>query len=251
MKICYFTGTGNSLQVAKGIGGELLSIPQLMKQGSVTIASDAIGIVCPVYLGGLPLMVQEFLKTATIEADYLFSVLTCGNGGSFAQLQKIADERGLDFAYCNIAIMADNFLPGFEMGQELDALPQKHVEEQIEAIRADVLAHKESRPSAAPPMDPAMAALHKKLLAKYLRRDGAKDYLVTDDCTACGICASVCPADNITVAQDGPTFGERCEVCYACLHACPQNALHLDNEKSAARFRNVTVTLQDLINANS
>ena len=35
MKICYFTATGNSLYVAKkigGDGGELLSIPQLMKK---------------------------------------------------------------------------------------------------------------------------------------------------------------------------------------------------------------------------
>ena len=30
MKICYFTATGNCLYVAKQIGGELLSIPQLI-----------------------------------------------------------------------------------------------------------------------------------------------------------------------------------------------------------------------------
>ena len=32
MKVCYFTATGNCLYVAKQIGGDLLSIPQLMKQ---------------------------------------------------------------------------------------------------------------------------------------------------------------------------------------------------------------------------
>ena len=33
MKTCYFTATGNCLYVARMIGGELLSIPQLMKAG--------------------------------------------------------------------------------------------------------------------------------------------------------------------------------------------------------------------------
>ena len=51
MKTCYFTGTGNSLQVARGIGGELLSIPRLMRQGGIEVKDDAVGIVCPVYLG--------------------------------------------------------------------------------------------------------------------------------------------------------------------------------------------------------
>lgn len=34
MTILYFTATGNCLYVAKQLGGELLSIPQLMKNGT-------------------------------------------------------------------------------------------------------------------------------------------------------------------------------------------------------------------------
>lgn len=33
MKILYFTATGNSLYVAKRLGGECYSIPKLMKEG--------------------------------------------------------------------------------------------------------------------------------------------------------------------------------------------------------------------------
>lgn len=47
MTICYFSATGNSLYVARRIGGELLSIPQLMRQDEITIEDDAIGVVCP------------------------------------------------------------------------------------------------------------------------------------------------------------------------------------------------------------
>ena len=43
MKICYLTATGNCLYVAKRIGGELLSIPQLMRQEKIEITDDGQG----------------------------------------------------------------------------------------------------------------------------------------------------------------------------------------------------------------
>ena len=54
MTICYFTGTGNSLYVAKRIGGELYPISQLMRQHEIIIKDDAVGIVCQVYAGESP-----------------------------------------------------------------------------------------------------------------------------------------------------------------------------------------------------
>ena len=87
--------------------------------------------------------------------------------------------------------------------------------------------------------------------AGILKKDTALSYTVNDDCVRCGICAQVCPANNIVVTEDGVSFSDHCEVCYACLHNCPQNALHLATERSAARFRNGSVTLRDIIQANA
>jgi len=71
-----------------------------------------------------------------------------------------------------------------------------------------------------------------------------------DRCIRCGICARVCPADNITVA-DRVVFGDRCQNCFACLHACPRGALHLKSERSERRWRNPQTPLGELIRANS
>ena len=49
MKVLYFTATGNSLAVAKRIGGELISIPRAMHDGDLSFADDAVGLVFPVY----------------------------------------------------------------------------------------------------------------------------------------------------------------------------------------------------------
>ena len=70
-----------------------------------------------------------------------------------------------------------------------------------------------------------------------------------DKCIRCGICAKVCPANNIKVT-DHVEFSDHCEVCYACLHNCPQSAIHLKKEASDVHFRNEYISLKDIIEAN-
>ena len=60
--IFYFTGTGNSLYVAKQLDAERISIPQALKQENMTFEAPAIGVVCPVYGHEMPGMVKEFLQ---------------------------------------------------------------------------------------------------------------------------------------------------------------------------------------------
>ena len=79
MKIFYFTGTGNSLAVAKRLSGELVSIPQVMKERSFVFEDEAIGIIFPLYCFNPPKMVREFLSKAKFNTDYLFAVATYGN----------------------------------------------------------------------------------------------------------------------------------------------------------------------------
>ena len=251
MTVCYFTASGNCLYVAKRIGGTLLSIPQLMKHDSVEIADDAVGIVCPVYAVEMPMMVKEFLQKAKIKTEYFFFVYTFGMGyaEAFAHVELVCRDKGLKLSYINAIQMVDNYLPGFEMQNQIDTLPKKNVEGQIKKLLADIESRTET-PFKISAVVKAQMAMYQKMLAKrILRKDTAQEYIVTDDCVRCGICAKVCPANNITVS-DKVRFADRCEVCYACLHNCPQNAIHMKNEKSAVRFRNEHISLKDIIEAN-
>lgn len=251
MTVCYFTASGNCLYVAKRIGGTLLSIPQLMKQDSIEITDDAVGIVAPVYAVEMPMMVKEFLIKAKIKTDYFFFVYTYGTGyaEAFAHVELVCREKGLKLSYINAIQMVDNYLPGFEMQNQIDTLPKKNVEGQIEKLLSDI-ADRSETPVKIGAVNKAQMAMYQKMLAKrILRKDTAREYIVNDNCTRCGICAKVCPADNITVT-DKVHFANKCEVCYACLHNCPQNAIHMKNERSAVRFRNEHITLKDIILAN-
>jgi flavodoxin len=75
----YFTGTGNSLYVAKRIEASPISIPQAIHDADKHYRDDAIGVVCPVYGHEMPQMVKDFLKNASFETDYFYLVLTYGH----------------------------------------------------------------------------------------------------------------------------------------------------------------------------
>lgn len=253
MTICYFTASGNSLYVAQRIGGKLLSIPQLMRQEKIEIVDDAVGIVCPVYAVELPMMVLDFMKRADIRTDYFFFIMTCGYGFdiSLGHAEVAARARGWDLKYASGVKMVDNYLPMFDMQEEREKVLLKDVEGQIDRICADISERKELRMALTDEVCKQMKWYHENHAPKIMKKATALGYIVNDSCIRCGICAKVCPADNIVVTKEsGVVFSDRCEVCYACAHNCPKNAIHLPNERNALRFRNEHIDLKDIIDAN-
>jgi flavodoxin len=110
--IYYFTGTGNSLAAAKriesGIGDcDLVPIASLQDTtGDVLPWADRVGIVCPVYFSGLPVMVAEFAGRLDLSgSEYTFSVVTFGGSGASSALRQLDDilkekhGRGLDAGF--------------------------------------------------------------------------------------------------------------------------------------------------------
>jgi len=72
MKIFYFTATGNSLSVAKHIGGELISMVQVLKGDQREFIDEKIGFVFPVYGGSIPTVVEDFIKFVLIQSGLCF-----------------------------------------------------------------------------------------------------------------------------------------------------------------------------------
>ena len=77
--VLYFTGTGNSLYIAKQIEEEPVSIPRAIHREPLEFTADSIGIVAPVYGHEVPSMVKDFMKKARFHTDYFFMILTYGS----------------------------------------------------------------------------------------------------------------------------------------------------------------------------
>lgn len=140
--VFYFTGTGNSLYIAKQIEKEPVSIPQIIKKDTLEFTEEAIGIVAPVYGHEVPLMVKEFLKKAVFHTDYFYMILTYGNrhGGAAELAEKLCEDCGIKADYINVIMMADNWLPSFDMEEQKKI--DKKVEEHMDEILADLKVRK-------------------------------------------------------------------------------------------------------------
>ena len=254
MTILFFTATGNSLSIAKLLGGELKSIPQLERANEYVIEDDVIGIVSPVYSLNLPLIVNRYLSRATLKAEYVFSVLTYGRiaGAANKVLLKVLNTNGNKLDYAANVLMVDNYLPLFKMENEIANIPKKNIDTRLEEIKQDIENRKHEVPHGDVISRVATNVMSHKVESKTgIRKINKTDlkFTVTEKCNHCGTCARVCPVSNITI-EFKPVFHHYCESCFACIHNCPTGAIQLENQKSRARFRNSNVTLKEIIKAN-
>ncbi len=263
MKILYFTATGNSLHVAKSLGGELLSIPKLDKEGIYDFTDDKIGIVFPLHAWGVPSYVVDFLKKVTFNCDYFFAVTTYGiySGAVAKHLTDIGRESGFTFDYINKVKMVDNYLPTFDMKKQIETEPKKEIEKHIAMVKSDISVSKKwilkesfiNRASFNYMAKIGNKPFNDKRLKVHVYGEGIENYIyVEDTCTQCGICTSVCPVDNITIDKENGkiALSDKCFMCFACLHHCPSNAIHIKGEVSNNRYRNKNIKLKEIVNAN-
>ena len=251
MTILYFSATGNCLAVAKKIGGELLSIPKLVKEGRYEISDDVIGVICPTYCADAPKMAKNYLSKAKLTADYTFYISTFGYqaGAAVTHGEEYLKKAAGHADYVAKIIMVDTALTRFETQKQIDNLPKKDVEGQIERICADIRERKKQVTKVSA-FDKVVDWLYHTAGKAQTADDRDKGFIVTDACIKCGTCAKICPANNISVT-DLVEYLHHCEGCLGCLHNCPKNAIHLKNEQSAVRFRNPEVKIKELIDANN
>ncbi|HOX35454.1 MAG TPA: EFR1 family ferrodoxin [Methanoregulaceae archaeon] len=256
--INYFTGSGNSLAAAKRIaallgGSDLVPIASLKDTpGRIAPAADRVGIVCPVYDAGVPRIVAEFTRRLDLsKASYVFAVVTMGGTGVSAlhQINGILREgggRNLDAGFA--VTMPANFPPlsrppAMEKTRTILAAADIRLAGIAQAIRQGK--------SVPPGLSPLSSLMRHLLYPPFFENVHGMDasFSVDDSCTACGTCATVCPVGNITIANDRPVWQHRCELCCACLHFCPAEAIQLDmmlGTKGRGRYRHPDVNVADM-----
>lgn len=249
----YFTATGNSLYVAKQLDETRLSIAQKVHDREKIYTADKIGIVCPVFGHEVPALVREFLRESTFRTDYFYMILTYGNrhGGAAELARKMLEDLGIRPAYINVVLMADNFLPAFDMNVQ-KAL-DKNVDGQVGRIVQDI----GNRKKFIAPVTEADRAAHQEYLDRMadMPRDAYSGiYRITDECIGCGICTKVCPGKCLHMEGKKSVWEpEGCMMCMACIHACPMTAIQMrmPEKNPKARYRNENISICEIVEANN
>ena len=140
--VFYFTGTGNSLYIAKQIEAEPISIPQIINKDNLEFSAESIGIVAPIYGHEVPPMVKEFMRKARFHTDYFYMILTYGNrhGGAAELAKELCDECHIPVNYINVILMVDNWLPAFDMDEQRKI--DKKIDENLDVILKDINANR-------------------------------------------------------------------------------------------------------------
>lgn len=255
--VYYFSGTGNSLVIARDIvrelgGGEVVSIARLSREEIVSTDADAVGIVYPVYAFGLPLIVERFISKLKVkEGQYVFTVANYGliQGAGITRAHRLLRKMGIKPKAGFGITMPNNYTP-FGEALPKDKQDKLFIKEKEKAREiAECVRKKETVPVETGFFlgrwfltEPIGA------ISSRFSNNEDKKFLTNEKCNGCGICSKVCPVGNIERRGGKPLWKHHCEQCLACFHWCPEEAIEIGKStKGKKRYRNPEVTLQDIL----
>ena len=267
--IYYFTGTGNTLSLARKTAEklegevELIPVAQFM-QSEEAVSEDAavraaagkietgeagtVGFFFPIYSSDAPWPMKAAVERMSLpEGAYLYAVADCNAryGLAYDVFNGLLDHlkhRTLDYAEvvkmpgnCHESNAAEN-QQRLELESFFTDLISRNVNHRFVGTMLNFYTEESS----------TEATRH-----KYDKTPFAVWNLAEDRCIGCGICERVCPMANITLVDGKPVFRDRCAYCFACFHFCPQQALYKDMahfrpEDMRSQYHHPDVTLQDI-----
>lgn len=234
--IYYFSGTGNSLYVARHLADLLGERLCPMTMASST-GDEVVGLVFPVYGWGIPNVVESFVRKACLspsresKGDFLYAVMTCGDDMGYTDkvLEK-ALGRKLDAAFS--VLMPDVYvcLPGFDVDSKEECKEKFQKEEvAVKEIANCIKERKRVRQLKRGPFPWTKTYILRPLFNRFLLTD---KYFHVDAsrCISCGRCQKNCPVGNILLVDDVPQWQSHCAGCLACYHACPYHAINFGKQ---------------------
>ncbi len=204
-KIFYFTGTGNTLNLAKDVA-KLLGKTELIKityeMEFKQTDCDIVGIAYPVYCFGLPNIVTNFINKVKLNKDaYIFGLASYGglltNSGNVLKKKLKANGYELNAGFAinmpGNATMVYN-VPAKEKQDKMFAKKAEYLIKVAEHIKNKETAKIDTNLGMLGKM---MSLMCDKMMSKISESD--KSFFVDAKCDGCGVCAKVCPVGNITM----------------------------------------------------
>lgn len=251
-EIYYFSGTGNSLHVARELQEripetKLVPIVSLVSRETVTTNGTTVGFVFPHYSSSLPKIVHTFIEKISLEsAMYLFAIVTRGRTGTMAfnEIDNILrhKRRRLDsFFTITMPSGSDPLLKGYanritevrirklesEMLARLDSIQKIIVDQGIS--REKDTGDGTPPPILLVPFLPLISAMSPFLVRFGKLVETTFDFYFDEKCTGCGLCENICLAEKVQMVDGKPIWQEalKCHGCFACFNYCPLESIQI------------------------
>lgn len=276
-EIYYFSGTGNSLHVARELqerlpGARLVPILSLVERDPVTARGDTVGFVFPHYASSLPGVVRAVIEKLDLgPAAYLFAIATRGGTRTmaFAEIDEILGRAGrqLDsFFAITMPSGSEPLVKGYaaKITEERMGRLEAEMLARLDTIQRIVLKRESSReedrgtalpPPLLVPFLPLLDAISPHLVRLGKKVESSFDFYYDAKCSGCGLCERVCLARRVQMAGDRPAWGENaaCYGCFACLNYCPEGSVQVKSRwylksytTQNGRYHHPQVTAMDI-----
>jgi formate hydrogenlyase subunit 6/NADH:ubiquinone oxidoreductase subunit I len=258
--IYFFTGTGNSLKVAKDLSLHLenVELTQIRRERltqQLHTDADAIGFVLPTIFSGIPRLVGQFIQHLKIEnnSSYIFAISTHGDcngmGIVFEQIEKLLAEKELPLSAC-FAIQMPHNMP--EKDHVITALERERLfkaETASISMIADSIRKQELSPHKIKKIKSFFEHMTYNSVNKFANKNPFdKGFCVDEKCISCCNCSKVCPANNIEMVDGKPKWKlENCQFCFACVQWCPTVAIQYKKSTiGVERYHHPEIKANDL-----
>lgn len=247
--IYYFSSTGNSLQIARIIAREIgdcsiKPITETSVNEPVGGAGKSIGFTFPVFNFGMPRLVKNFIVNLKIlPGTYCFAFICYGGYGAntLGMLEDILAQKKISLSYAEEVEMpkSNASAPGDKAIERVITSAIIKVEKASKDIAKGVKRTVKRK-----------AACLTKVTNSWLYENVSeydKKFLVTDQCTDCGLCVKICPVNNIEIDNHHPAWLHHCEQCLKCLQWCPGEAIQYGRKTTKwKRYHNPSINVMDI-----
>lgn len=259
--IFFYSATGNSLWAARSLArqiGEADVLPMVRKAShssteTAVNRAEAIGLVFPVHIWGLPRRVVDFVNLYVKNPSrYFFAVaLNAGQvSATLLQLNRMLSDRAAVLSLGYQIKMPSNYIPWGGPGPEEEirarfAAAEKKISEIAAAVRNRKRGHIERGPLR---QRIVFSAINRLSFGYVPKMD--KNFRTDSKCNGCGICEKICPNGNIRLAGGKPEWLHGCEQCLTCIQWCPREAVQWGKKTSRyPRYHHPDISLKDIIEA--
>lgn len=245
--IFVFTGTGNTLQMARVLKEELEGrgknafIAPMERTTTLSLPEDsAVGLAVPVACFTTYPTAWRFIHSLP-QGDgreiFFLSTMAGAGGGMEIPIRHTVEKKGYLPIGSKLVKMPTNYANRI--------LPLEQNRKTIDSAKKDVVSYAkeltEGR-SAWRSGNPILAAFSTHMVhSKFMWRLFSRMFplVIREElCSGCGLCVRLCPKKNISMPKKKAIMGKACEFCQRCRGFCPTEAICFPG-KPRERYRAV------------
>ncbi|WPC43721.1 EFR1 family ferrodoxin [Clostridium sp. JS66] len=267
--IFYFTGTGNSLAVARDIAGKmedvkLMSIAKGIKEANIDLSPyDRIGFVIPVYYQKVPTIVKRFIEKLNFnKSQYIFAVVTLvGHYGTiFSELKHYILQRSGTLSAGFLVFMPGNYIIDYNAFPKIiqriffSWKNKKVIYISFTVREKKTLFEKKWAWFSGPSGILGIIKKSTKSVDKPMETlvEKSTNFNADNKCIGCALCEKICPVNNIQIKNKQPSWENQCERCMACIQWCPTQAIQYGSRtQKRNQYHNPEIKISDMISINS